>query len=228
MICSSHTYRLGKRIGRGGDGVIYKGCIRDNCEQFVVKIVPRHSESDESYSISRLAQIIGVGPQIVERFECDGNVYTVMEKLDGPIQDVWNNEMKKSVSALISRLINFGIFHNDLHTNNIMYKRMRDGSIRLYIIDYDRSYLMGNMGYERFDRKVAENMVMLGREGIPTFPLDLKITNRPKVRETETDRVIKRIEEEALRKANIVRRQMRERMLRLKARRKETEESKSD
>lgn len=66
--------------------------------------------------------------------------------------------MFPQIGDLVDKLHDNDICHNDLHVRNIMYKKLNNGSIRLYLIDFDRSTFKN-----QFCRKDINNMSKLQR-----------------------------------------------------------------
>ena len=102
---------------------------------------------------------LGVSPEILDIFECEGKTYIVMDSLDQTFFNYFSTyipkikkEMKmdkflnlfEEISNKVkdkARILNKnGILHNDLHANNIMFKLDKNNNITdIKIIDFSRS-----------------------------------------------------------------------------------------
>lgn len=163
-ICGDKKYFMNKnnKLGQGEEGTIYEACSFENsrfhCDR-AVKIVPLYYNS----SFDEIAAELKIGPSIFIR-KCpeEDRTYFVLEKLSGTLQSylrdhVLTDNDKKQLQSLLFRTINDGkFFHNDLHSENIMYKK--HGSKKtFYLIDFSMSTFIGDVGRRNFKRKILKN-----------------------------------------------------------------------
>lgn len=67
------------------------------------------------------------------------------KKLESLTDYVWRTGKypEKAVMALYTKMSGAGILHGDLHAGNIMVKTLPSGKVKLYIIDFGRSIILG-------------------------------------------------------------------------------------
>lgn len=120
-------------LGKGTQGVIY------DLGDVVVKAtkVPINDE------VLRRASAAGIGPKLLDIYRCNGITYILMENMDTPFKD---SKYGNQVQSLIVRMIRAGIFHNDIHAENMMAKNGR-----LYFVDFDNATLIDTMTPQEFD-----------------------------------------------------------------------------
>ena len=129
----------------GTRGAIYQACKGSDCD-YILKVSPLYANNpfDEG-KISVLADKLGVGAKIYDHGTCSvkGNPnpymplkheYIVMENLSNTMEAYYPYQVEHIVKALklYIRLIDNGIFHNDLKVNNIMF----NSKGKMCIIDY--------------------------------------------------------------------------------------------
>jgi hypothetical protein len=163
-ICGDKKYFMNKnkKLGQGEEGAIYEACSFENsrldCDR-AVKIFPLYYNS----SFDEIAAELKIGPSIYIR-KCpeEERTYFILEKLAGTLQsylrsNVLTENDKKQLQSLLFKAINDGkFFHNDLHSENIMYKK--HGSKKtFYLIDFSMSTFIGDVGRRNFKRKIMQN-----------------------------------------------------------------------
>ncbi len=173
-ICDS-DYFYGKEMACGTQGCIHELCdSKNNCSENIVKIVPAEIVNEK---INYIASSIGVGPKIKNIFKCKykGSEYSfvISQKLDNTLTSLNNNPKGsfpykrdkisvtdndlQQIERLVNLLLQNGIFHNDLSMDNIMYKINKDGSKKWYLIDYDLSVLIEDIGTIKYDQLIRNN-----------------------------------------------------------------------
>ena len=150
----------------------------------------------------RFAHDIGVSPNVVgfEICEYDDVLYGVflMELYgDGTLTDLINSEIydKEEYRELIHAklrmildvLYDNNISHNDLHSDNFLYKIGDDGDIELKIIDFDMADELGDSTrvYRITDKSVVERIkgkdfktqMKMIKEGLLVFNIKIIIAN---------------------------------------------------
>jgi len=90
-----------------------------------------------------------LGPAFVDASECDGSFYLVMERFDGALTDLLRNptpkqhsQLRDAASALASRLDELRIFHGDLNTGNMLFRRKPSSSSKLEWVFTDFAFAM--------------------------------------------------------------------------------------
>jgi serine/threonine-protein kinase len=84
-------YQLGKELGRGGHGVVFRGVDRESNEPVAVKVLRQNISEDPQYAVrlwreaQSLRMLWGESVVRVHRFghDAEGYVYMVMELLEG-------------------------------------------------------------------------------------------------------------------------------------------------
>ena len=127
-------------LGKGNQGVIY------DMGEVVVKATKVKVDERVLYR----AAAAGIGPKIVEIHKCNGITYIMMENMDEPFKD---SKHGNQVRGLMMKMIRAGIFHNDIHAENMMTKNGR-----LYFVDFDNATLIDNMTGKEFDDALKYHM----------------------------------------------------------------------
>lgn len=163
-ICGDKKYFMNKNniLGHGMEGVIYEGCFFENlhikCDKAVKKLPLYYNTS-----FDEIAAELKIGPSIyIRKCPDEGITYVVLEKLSGTLQSYLRDNSltdndKHQLQSLLFKAINDGkFFHNDLHSENIMYKK--HGSKKtFYLIDFSSSTFIGDVGRRNFKRKILQN-----------------------------------------------------------------------
>lgn len=157
------SYEILQKIGSGGGGVVYLGRHLRLNKQIVLKEYKRTAATKPS-SLSREVDALKnlshtYIPQVYDYVEEDGNVYSVMdfiegESLDGPLRRgerfpqskvvEWAGQLLDALCYLHSRPP-YGILHSDIKPANIMLTPQ--GDIRL--IDFNIALALGEEGAVR-------------------------------------------------------------------------------
>jgi len=129
-----------KVLGKGNQGVVYEYgeiAIKATKQKINEEVLQRASDS-------------GIGPKLVGVHVCNGITYILMENMDSPFKD---SKHGNQVQGLVLKMIRAGIFHNDIHAENMM---ARNG--RLYFVDFDNATLIKSMTPEEFDEALKYHM----------------------------------------------------------------------
>lgn len=122
-----------KALGKGKQGVVY------DFGKYVIKV----SKGKINRDILKRMSHVGVTPHIHEIHECNGLTYVFMDKLTDSFM---NTKYGNQISRLFTQMIIAGVFHNDIHAENLMAK-----AGRLYLIDFDNATSISGMTKKQFD-----------------------------------------------------------------------------
>ena len=166
-VCGDIDLYLGDVMGGGSNTYVYKVCADPVCDR-VVPLVAKIYKIDRDKSVEivakevefmRLAHDLGVSPKVegFEVCEYDGVQYGVflMELYgDGALTELIDSEMyaveenRENINAKLREILDVlyanNISHNDLHSDNFLYKRGDDGDIELKVIDFDIAKELGD------------------------------------------------------------------------------------
>lgn len=202
-LCDKHLFFKKKDsiIGQGAEGYVHEACSKKQIESsskrcgFVVKEKPLHTETD----IDEMAGKTGIGPQVfVEVCPRAKTTYLIQERLNGTLKDYiakhgLSTKTRKKLSDLIFRSIDImKIFHNDLHSENIMYKIMPNRDIRFYLVDFSSAKKINDIGSIAFDKSL-ESHTYIENEGedvqilSPSMVQHLSALYRPSVDQSEKE-----------------------------------------
>ena len=124
-----------KRLGKGEQGVVY------DFGSTVMRVSKGHTDTE----ILQRASESGISPKIYRAHECDGLSYIQMAKLTQPfIASKYGNQMAR----LVTQMIKAGIFHNDIHAENLMA-----ANGKLYLIDFENATFIDGMTQAEFDKE---------------------------------------------------------------------------
>lgn len=154
------TYRIERRIGRGGMGEVYLASHLRLPRQFAIKVLFSVGGGDEVKRFRREAEVASsLGhPHIVEVIDFnttdEGAPYLVMEYLEGedlaarlirtprlPLTEV--ARILKQMSSALQAAHRRGIVHRDLKPRNIFLCRKDDDPIWVKIVDFGLSKVSG-------------------------------------------------------------------------------------
>jgi len=162
---SDHIINLNHIIGIGCQGTVYDA--DSNIYGNVVVKEMKNTKDIFSGTIHSIASNLGIGPAVYDICTENDKIYIVFEKLNRMIsfKDMCNPEISYQFCEYITRLIENGIFHNDIRSANIMLSN--DNQVK--IIDYDMSiqaYQMSNtkpvplITAKEYDEYLKKNYVM--------------------------------------------------------------------
>lgn len=132
-----------KLIGEGAQGQVF--------QYTTDKVIKCVNERDFKESFINKASLIGVGPRYYGSVRKDGEICYIQEMLYKV--NLSEGKYDKRLSELITKLIENGLFHNDLKSDNIM--KNKKGSLKL--IDFDMATNISDYGYKSFDNKLKNN-----------------------------------------------------------------------
>lgn len=138
LVIGDHIISLNHILGLGCQGVVYDA-DSNKYGNVVVKEIPYPID----ITIHTLASSLNIGAKVYDHcyngIKLDAKTYIVFEKLERMIslKDMRDSDIAHQVCENVTRLIEHGIFHNDIRDTNVMidYK----GNVK--IIDYDYSTL---------------------------------------------------------------------------------------
>lgn len=119
---------------RGAYGSIAEACKGDDCK-YIVKAIPfknlatKHSFMREAL-IAPMMDKINIAPKIYDIFVCLNVGYIIMDKWDGSYQELIKNYRMENnyldeIIKLIKKMHSHNVMHNDLHLDNILYKKKK-------------------------------------------------------------------------------------------------------
>lgn len=206
-LCDKHLFWV---LDASHNGIIRKTCSKKEWQQktmctFVVKTV------DKTYDTSSdiLASRIGVAPKTII-MRCGNNTYLVQKRIPYTLTFLLKHpellpaDWLQQVSVLVSRLLRYHVFHNDLHSDNILFDTKR-----FYIIDYETASDIRTMGYTQFDHRLRDNSYVQDTTTGRRYVLDITGVSdmRPTVRQTEQEIRLRQKKQE---RAKITRREAQE------------------
>lgn len=122
-----------KALAKGTQGITYD----------LGEVVIKATKSQINDVILQRMSDAGVSPKVLNIYKCNGITYILMEKLTEPFKD---SKHGNQVRNLMFKMIRAGVFHNDIHAENMMAKNGR-----LYFLDFDNASLIDNMTQKEFD-----------------------------------------------------------------------------
>ena len=158
-VCGDIDLYIGD-IMAGGSYYVYRLCADPQCDTIVPVVAKIYKiDGDKSADIitrevefMRLANSLEVWPRVegFELCEYDGVLYgvflmelygdgTLTDLIDSDIYSIEENreEINRKLRGILDILYDNNISHNDLHSDNFLYKINEDGEIEIKIIDFD-------------------------------------------------------------------------------------------
>jgi predicted Ser/Thr protein kinase len=152
--------------GTGAEANVYESCKGSDCG-YAVKVFQNSGSNIRTHrnevAIARLMGEHGLGPRIYDTFLCKNSFFMVMEKIVGQTYSKTPKtpELKNKLRAVVNEMHRLGIYHKDLHQNNVL---IRNTDSKIFIIDFGRSeYLKQMSRYQRF-QAVQKDLQTVGLE----------------------------------------------------------------
>ncbi len=155
-------YRIKRVIGRGGMGLVYLASDEKAQRLVAIKTVSRTADSVLVARFRREARLISelLHPNIVALVdfgEADDLLYLVMEYIDGePLTAVLARDgalaperaraIAYQVADALARAHDLEVVHRDIKPDNIMVKRLPDGSERVKVLDFGVAKIRREVG----------------------------------------------------------------------------------
>jgi len=178
-LCGQGKFFRTKNVVGTGQVRIYEACSRDEIRlktQPCKWVVKQFSPDDNSYHLDLLAAKVNVGPEAIP-IDCEGKRYLVQERMEGTLTDYIRNkvavggggaidprnvlnaeEIRQLRNLILNSMTMMRVFHNDLHSDNIVYKKKRTGrGVNFRLIDYGQSIPFNETGYLSFDRLLEKH-----------------------------------------------------------------------
>ena len=159
---------MSRLLSSGSFGSAYISCI--NFDTRCERIVKIGQISESEIQIHRIAANLGLAPVVYDDWTCDDfpeENFVLMERLDGTLDGLGKSATSRDateVVALIEKAEASGIFHQDIHFGNIMYKTV-SGDRRWYLIDFGRSvYFPSGSLTSKYDSTVEKKKFVPGTE----------------------------------------------------------------
>ncbi len=127
-------------LGKGNQGVIYD----------MGEVVVKATKAKVDERVLHRSADARIGPNIVAVHKCGAITYIMMENMDEPFKD---SKHGNQVRGLMYKTIRAGIFHNDVHAENMMAKNGQ-----LYFVDFDNATLIDDMTGKEFDEALKYHM----------------------------------------------------------------------
>jgi hypothetical protein len=211
-LCSSNLYF--NTIYASSNFYIYSLCHDaelNNCSDILAKVYEVRLESwkgpqeiKKEIDFMKKASDLGVSPRFVGSEICSYNNkdyyvlimenygngttgYGTLSKLLLNFPDfvkIHHSEIQQKLKYILDKLYDNGIYHNDLHSGNFLYKINQNGEIDFKIIDFDSAHIFNPM-------KNPKKYIIEGEVNVPDFNLIGGISRRKK-RKTKKYKNIKR------------------------------------
>ena len=170
-------YRIGRRVGAGAYGMIFRGVDEETGEDLAVKAVPPQVRQRSDTAIGRFQREMKVirsldHPNIIALHDWgrtdDGIIYMVLEFIDGTTLndavhgDPMTKEMAIDATCQIASALqtahDAGVIHRDLKPANVMLEGDRSEGYDLKVLDFGMAKVLSPLG--------DESIVDLTREGM--------------------------------------------------------------
>lgn len=157
-ICINEDWVIGESIGVSN---FYVHEIRDT--NLLVKVMEVRGWIDDKYIANearfyKAASDLAVAPKFIDGIFCeyDEKRYglLIFERYgEGSLTELYQtdyynlheSEIKGQLRSILDTLYDNNIDHNDLHSNNFLYRFLDDGEIEIRIIDFDTSRELGTL-----------------------------------------------------------------------------------
>jgi len=175
-LCQRHLFmKMPRVIGGGADTRVWEACRfttnnhknKTGCG-FIVKEYRWKPALLKTLSMEQDAARAGIAPYTYV-MDCPekNKVFVIQKRLNGTVTDLLRLpeppylSIERGVSALLSRLLlRLQIFHNDLHSDNILYKKwiVKGKPVyRFYLIDFMAAERFTEVGANRFRYKLGRH-----------------------------------------------------------------------
>jgi len=115
-----------------------------------------------SFVYDEVAGRAGVGPKTIV-YKQKSNTYLIQERLTGTLTQylsmyIMTTYVRKKLSLLVLRTIEeMEIFHNDLNSNNVMYKLDENNNHMFYLIDFTWACSTRSLDPKTFNKILVQN-----------------------------------------------------------------------
>lgn len=127
---SNHKWKITtEQININGVSKVYIACLNDNCN-YAAKV----TDIEINMKISKLAGEFGIGPRIYDYYWNNGKFHIIMDYINGTAlhNTLLTTNVCRSLYSKIDLMHANRIYHNDLHSGNIIVTSNSD----VFIIDY--------------------------------------------------------------------------------------------
>lgn len=138
---------VGKRMGTDSSaGEIFEHPLYNDR---VLKVIPGSIDAArKEFAYGQLIHSLGIGGKFYKMNICGTNAHLTIERFDGTLSEFIKKPKKFSVKRhhliaaglqikrLIAKLHKYGLYHGDIHLNNFMFKKTKDGKFKWFIIDF--------------------------------------------------------------------------------------------
>jgi predicted Ser/Thr protein kinase len=145
-----------KQIGQGEYGKVYRGCINDKCEKYIVYKETTDPSAKMEFTIAKKLEGFGV-PKMYLYKNCDGKDILYSEYINGKeFNEWWKTEptleaIKSVIAQVIYNLYKIhekypGFRHHDLHGGNVLVRPVPKKNIQIKL--KNKTYTISNGGVE--------------------------------------------------------------------------------
>lgn len=157
------TYVIGKALSKQGmHSTMKEACNGSDCKYVAKMIMPMNTVFDaetycfneaeaieNEFALSQMMSDMQIGPKVFDYCITPEYAMIIMEKYDGTLTDLLMAMQESSVDFipideirnLTAIMNNAGIIHNDLQSNNILYKVGKDGKYKFAITDFGLGFI---------------------------------------------------------------------------------------
>lgn len=175
------------KIHEGVEAFIH-ACMRDDVE-WIVKIFKDFDSYLNENAEATMSNSLGIGPRMVDSWQCQENGYVVYEKWDGSLQTLMNNavfektvripyreEIAAQIEPQITSLERVHKFHNDIHPGNILFKLLPNGDYRFTLADFGQmsSHPKEKATYRKDPTRIDRAMFAKVLKEFPAMPASRK------------------------------------------------------
>src|SRR6056300_1106226 len=144
------------KIGQGEYGKVYRGCVNDKCEKYIVYKETTDPSAKMEFTIAKKLEGFGV-PKMYLYKNCDGKDIIYSEYINGKeFNEWWKTEptleaIKSVIAQVIYNLYKIhekypGFRHHDLHGGNVLVRPVPKKNIQIKL--KNKTYTISNGGVE--------------------------------------------------------------------------------
>jgi predicted Ser/Thr protein kinase len=144
------------KIGQGEYGKVYRGCVNDKCEKYIVYKETTDPSAKMEFTIAKKLEGFGV-PKMYLYKNCDGKDILYSEYINGKeFNEWWKTEptletTKSVIAQVIYNLYKIhekypGFRHHDLHGGNVLVRPVPKKNIQIKL--KNKTYTISNGGVE--------------------------------------------------------------------------------
>lgn len=189
----NHTYEIQEQIGQGGAGIIYLAYHKRLQKKVVIKKIKDdfHGIINERTEVDLLKKLRHMYlPQVYDFFQIEGQIFTVMDYIEGKTLFYYLNHNKRfserqilhwmrQLCAVIAYLHHQkpAIIHSDIKPSNIMITSKGDICLIDFNISIDEDKTKGVSGFSRryaSPEQLYNTAISMNRREQPLAPIDTR------------------------------------------------------